>query len=632
MPRGIFCPEALFINVKQLEMCYQPITIKTPQGYRQVPCGKCLECLRKYQSDWSNRMYEELKAHNGKAVFFTLTYDDNNVPKNYLYYASATDYEIFRSPSDYGYDNTYTDEAGRKKVLPSRKGERKHERVDPSVELRATGLDPKIIDFNVQRKEQEKFRDTIQNIYGNYLRTIIDDSDSPEVCRAFGTYSTDSDFDFWNYNGDYFGIDEVSDSQLQEDTELVLDLFTEFLNDDDYENPEKEDKGSEDKVLDDPYVVRTEKAFGSTFRERPVMQFNSVRKKDIQDWIKRARQRRKRLSKKEGKPEQQFTFYITSEYGPRTLRPHYHGVIFGITAEEGADMRADWQRHHGQRISWENVDLSKGDMSYCAKYCSKGFYEHPLCSKDFFYKKSTTIDGNELRPFTEYHSKHYERCMEIFGIDAPIVDPTFHLVSKGLGIKWVEDHKDIVKDFQDIEFKDGEADSTIKVVYNPIDFPLPWEDTYQPFIEKYGKEEYDRRVELFYSLDDLKGIQDEQQHILHRQNKEEKTKDYEECIERLFNRFKYFRTYKTQVIAYGVPKYYRTKIFSDGLRAAFTNYVQQVNVRLYQEKFDAIRAEDATREDTEIVLMLERQDQKERYERMNNCKKKLDKLYNKSKI
>lgn len=553
-------------------------------------------------------MYEELKAHDGKAVFFTLTYDDNNVPKNYLYYASATDYEIFRSPSDYGYDNTYTDEKGREKVLPSRKGERKHKRVSPDLELRETGLDPKIIDFNVQRKEHEKFRDQIQKIYGDYLRTIAGDSDFVEDNGLYRTYSTDSTFDFDDYDGDFFS----TDTDCKESTELVLDLFTEALNDEDYEKTDIQDKeqktSDKDEDMAIPVISRCEKV-SAGFRERPVMMFNSVRKKDVQDWIKRARQRRKRISQKTGAPEQEFTFYITSEYGPRTLRPHYHGVLFGVTAQETMDMMADWQRHHGKRISWDNVDLSKGDMSYCAKYCSKGFYEHPLCSKDFFYHKATTVDDTTLRPFTEYHSKHYERCMEIFGIDAPIVDPTFHLVSKGLGVDWVEDHQDLVQDFQgDVtEFFSGDTTVTYQETY------APWDDRFKTLdvpVDEAG----------FKTITITKEIT------------HENSKDYEQCIERLFNRFKYNRTYKDQVIPYGVPKYYRTKIFSDGLRSAFANYVQQVNVELYQGKFDALRAQDPSREDTEIVLMLERQDQEEKLNRMRQCKKKLDKLYNKSKI
>ena len=138
-------------------MCYSPITIETPQGYRKVPCGRCLECLIKYQNDWSNRMLEELKSHNGKAVFFTLTYAENNVPKNYLHYdidrtTGEITYDLLRSPSDYGYSNTYTDEKGKERVLPSCGRERKAYPVAPYVELQQAGLDTdKIIDFNIKR-------------------------------------------------------------------------------------------------------------------------------------------------------------------------------------------------------------------------------------------------------------------------------------------------------------------------------------------------------------------------------------------------------------------------------------------------------------------------------------------------
>ena len=271
-------------------MCYQPITIKTPQGYRTVPCGKCLECLRKYQSDWSNRMFEELKAHDGKAVFFTLTYDDQNVPKNYLYYYDHTEYEIFRSPSDYGYDNTYIDEKGREKVLPQCKGERKHHRVRPSIELESLGEDLDILDFNVQRKDQITFRDQIQNIYGTYLRTLANNTDS----ASSECWSTGFNSDFmWNFDG-WNGSDFLDDDVMEEDLGLV-DAFTETLNDDDF--PETQ---TEVAIRPSADTITYCESISPTFRKRPVMMFNSVRAKDVQDWIKRARSRRHRKAIKTG--------------------------------------------------------------------------------------------------------------------------------------------------------------------------------------------------------------------------------------------------------------------------------------------------------------------------------------------
>lgn len=61
-------------------MCLTPITKKMPDGtVKSFPCGKCLECVKKFQNDWSFRLcYEATKWQH--MYFFTLTYDNNNVP------------------------------------------------------------------------------------------------------------------------------------------------------------------------------------------------------------------------------------------------------------------------------------------------------------------------------------------------------------------------------------------------------------------------------------------------------------------------------------------------------------------------------------------------------------------------
>lgn len=55
-------------------------------------------------------------------------------------------------------------------------------------------------------------------------------------------------------------------------------------------------------------------------------EFGVVSKYDVQCFLKRVR---KKLSKiYESKTESQFRYFISSEYGPSTLRPHYHGIFF----------------------------------------------------------------------------------------------------------------------------------------------------------------------------------------------------------------------------------------------------------------------------------------------------------------
>lgn len=131
--------------------------------------------------------------------------------------------------------------------------------------------------------------------------------------------------------------------------------------------------------------------------------YQSVCKSHVQDWIKRFRTR---LSRTEGKTKEGIKYFITSEYGPRTLRPHYHGVIFGVDDIEFRLLLSDWNKKFGfttyKLIPAHNCG---GASRYVAKYCSKGFFKNPY---------------------------------EVQGI----VKPTFHLVSKGFGLSYVTRMKD----------------------------------------------------------------------------------------------------------------------------------------------------------------------------------------------
>lgn len=48
-----------------------------------VPCGHCTACRIKRTSEWSLRLMNELPYWNNEAVFLTLTYDEEHLPKDY---------------------------------------------------------------------------------------------------------------------------------------------------------------------------------------------------------------------------------------------------------------------------------------------------------------------------------------------------------------------------------------------------------------------------------------------------------------------------------------------------------------------------------------------------------------------
>lgn len=61
---------------------YDRLVADDHPGSFKVPCGKCLGCRADYCRTWADRMVLELD-HSKKAVFVTLTYDDDHLPVLY---------------------------------------------------------------------------------------------------------------------------------------------------------------------------------------------------------------------------------------------------------------------------------------------------------------------------------------------------------------------------------------------------------------------------------------------------------------------------------------------------------------------------------------------------------------------
>lgn len=86
-----------------------------------------------------------------------------------------------------------------------------------------------------------------------------------------------------------------------------------------------------------------------------------LRPSDLQKFLKRLRLRA-------GKP---LRFYAAGEYGSKTLRPHFHVIIFGLSLLDHAVVEAAWNNpdHHG----FVHVgNLTEASAAYVAKYCTKG--------------------------------------------------------------------------------------------------------------------------------------------------------------------------------------------------------------------------------------------------------------------
>lgn len=103
-----------------------------------------------------------------------------------------------------------------------------------------------------------------------------------------------------------------------------------------------------------------------------------VQLEDVQKWIKRARIRYER----ETGNKMEFKYFVCSEYGPNTFRPHYHLLLFSNDME-WFDINEyfvkDWKSNYGD-VDWTNrpvkgnkVSIDGSDLvsSYVSKYCLK---------------------------------------------------------------------------------------------------------------------------------------------------------------------------------------------------------------------------------------------------------------------
>lgn len=160
---------------------------------------------------------------------------------------------------------------------------------------------------------------------------------------------------------------------------------------------------------------------------------------DVQNWLKRLRESYvadygERL---------RFKYFICSEYGPATFRPHYHALIFTDldVSEFNKYFVMPWRESFGnvhwrfRPVRWRAKDGVDSCMAYVAKYCSKpDFAENPyvllgfapkpfrLISKfigyDYFFYLMRRIQSYfRINPDGKYMSKDFfEHLDSVFNI------------------------------------------------------------------------------------------------------------------------------------------------------------------------------------------------------------------------
>lgn len=98
----------------------------------------------------------------------------------------------------------------------------------------------------------------------------------------------------------------------------------------------------------------------------------TVNKKDVQNFFKRFR---RRFEECYGDEEKKFSYFLVSEYGPTTYRPHYHAILFNVPKLSYVPNVQDFKITEEIYKIWGNgfIKLDKCNESriaYCTKYMS----------------------------------------------------------------------------------------------------------------------------------------------------------------------------------------------------------------------------------------------------------------------
>lgn len=228
--------------------------------------------------------------------------------------------------------------------------------------------------------------------------------------------------------------------------------------------------------------------------------FGICLRKDVQDFIKRLRSGLSRNPSFKYN-DTSFTYFICSEYGPQTHRPHYHGILFFRNYEvaqycNDTFIARCWRKSdkcsnsEREPIS-KPITFSKGVASYVSKYVTcdtplPSILDNPLFRPFHLQSNSTPIGSNALsysdifdkvqKGDILYHSKFYvKKSCEFVSVDLPYPSSVWSRV------------------FPRFLFEQSLSDSTLLLLFRRIfDFvaydgsPRPIPNLVSELNEKYG--------------------------------------------------------------------------------------------------------------------------------------------------
>lgn len=147
-----------------------------------------------------------------------------------------------------------------------------------------------------------------------------------------------------------------------------------------------------------------------TNNQPPFKDYKTLRKKDVQDFLKRLRKRETTTPIK---------YYACGEYGSRTKRPHYHLLMFNVVDVQ--NIQKAWQNGFTYTLPLQN-----GAVPYVLKYMAKTSTNATNGRQKEFSLMSKRLGDNYITPQTVYfHTSRPENSFVTLDSGATIALPKY---------------------------------------------------------------------------------------------------------------------------------------------------------------------------------------------------------------
>lgn len=286
--------------------CLSPVQVKTLRGVQLVPCGHCPACENRVKSDLQLRILLESQKYK-HSYFLTNTYDDEHLP---LFTFAVSD-ESFYDDADLVSNHTYDSDG--------------FARIDKDF--------PPLTSDGEFVSEPKVLPDKI--LCYSPLSRINSDSFSP--------WNTGHNFD------GLFGKAIIGDSFVH--IQKLLSDYHSYLN------------KAKASAFTNKYAAKVTSWYSQV--DCPQNFVALLWYRDIQNFLKRLRKQLSKIDKNE-----KIRYYIIGEYGAKSLRPHWHLLLFtnsDIIASKFADTQfeIDVLATKDKRFYSNSIICSCWKFGYC---------------------------------------------------------------------------------------------------------------------------------------------------------------------------------------------------------------------------------------------------------------------------